>query len=120
MNEIDFCPNKDCEKHQKGTSNKPKWYNRYGFYYSKRLKKRIQRFKCKKCGKTFSEQTFHVDYWIKITINYDEIEVMNRTIRTISEMAKLKNVSYSVIRNRIERLSRQYIAIDYMNDKLLG
>lgn len=115
-----FCPNVDCENNVAEGLEGTNWYIRFGFYFNKRLKKKIQRFRCKNCGKTFSVQTFMVDYWIKITIDYKELIELNTTIATISEMARMKGVSYSVIRNRIERLSRQFIALDSRNRRLLS
>lgn len=89
------CPNVDCENHNQGISKGPKWYIRHGLYTTKRLKHKIQRFKCKKCGKTFSIQTFSVDYYVHITIDYKELEKLNVAFEKIGDMARQNRQVFS-------------------------
>src|SRR5438067_3256347 len=58
-----FCPNPRCAFHRSG---KPLWrYVRTGFYTRQASPRRIQRYRCDHCRRSFSTQTFAVTYWLK-------------------------------------------------------
>lgn len=59
-----FCPSPECEDHSLPPSRRYR-YVRNGFYGRKCDRKRIQRFRCKKCRAGFSQQTFSVTYCMK-------------------------------------------------------
>ena len=56
------CPNPACRFH---LSSRGWRWRRYGFYPRLLRPHRIQRFRCDTCRRTFSTQTFAVDYWLK-------------------------------------------------------
>jgi len=57
-----FCPNEDCAFHRDATG----WhYKRAGFYDREQSPRRIQRYRCRHCGRYFSDQTFRTTYWLK-------------------------------------------------------
>jgi transposase-like protein len=58
-----FCPNPNCTYHSKLTSGWP--YKKIGFYLRLTSPKRIQRFLCLACRRSFSRQTFSTTYWLK-------------------------------------------------------
>ncbi len=55
------CTNPGCEKFGDGSS-KRDWITHFGFYRRSCDSKYVQRFRCKACGKTFSNQTFNHTY----------------------------------------------------------
>lgn len=55
------CTNTRCEKFNDG-SNRRDWIKHFGFYRRRCDSKYVQRFRCKACGKTFSNQTFNHTY----------------------------------------------------------
>jgi len=58
-----FCPNPNCLYHRELTS---RWrFKKTGFYYRKLRPRRIQRFTCLHCRRSFSSQTFSTSYWQK-------------------------------------------------------
>ena len=58
-----FCPNPNCNYH-KGIS--PDWkYKKAGYYERLAHPRRIQRFTCLHCKRSFSSQTFSTTYWQK-------------------------------------------------------
>lgn len=59
-----FCPSSDCQDHRLGRSERYR-YVRNGFYRRKCDRRRIQRFRCKRCKVGFSQQTFSVTYCMK-------------------------------------------------------
>jgi transposase-like protein len=107
MNEAYFCINKNCIFHKK-TIRKRKWFIRFGKYKSN-IKGNIQRFRCKKCGKTFSAQTFRLDYYEKKLLNYNDIMSYLSESMSISGISRLLRVSVETISNRIEKFSRQVL-----------
>ncbi len=59
-----FCPHPDCADHSLPRSRRYR-YVRNGFFSRKCDRKRIQRFRCKRCRAGFSQQTFSVTYCMK-------------------------------------------------------
>ena len=59
-----FCPIAGCADHHLPSDRRYR-YVRNGFYRRKCDRRRIQRFKCKRCGGGFSQQTFSVTYCMK-------------------------------------------------------
>lgn len=104
-----FCTNKECKmNNRKNHKGEPKWYRKHGFYATKN-RGRIQRFRCTICGKTFSIQTFSVDYYAHKVVDYNEIEAINRSPGSLKQKLNSR-ITYCVFRNRMERLFRQYSA----------
>ncbi len=56
------CPRTDCRYHT--SADGWRWV-RHGWFVRRAAPQRIRRFRCRHCGHTFSEQTFHVTYWLK-------------------------------------------------------
>ena len=53
------CPYRRCLQHTEPT---PRFYVRHGSYPVKCRPRRVPRFRCRACGRTFSRQTFRMDY----------------------------------------------------------
>jgi len=58
------CPAPSCAAHAdpQAAESDADFYTRHGSYQPKCRAQRVPRFKCKLCGKTFSRQTFRMDY----------------------------------------------------------
>jgi transposase-like protein len=57
-----FCPNPACPHHFATAG----WrWKRNGFHVRRCEPWRVQRFRCRHCGRSFSEQTFRTTYWLK-------------------------------------------------------
>ena len=69
-----FCPHPACPLHVKPGSDDARrlrgkdWYTHAGVYHTK-VRGEVQRFKCRVCGKGFSEQTFRLDYYVSGSIS---------------------------------------------------
>ena len=54
-----FCPHRDCPRH---VDPEPRFAVRYGSYQPTCRAHPVQRFRCRSCQRTFSRQTFRMDY----------------------------------------------------------
>jgi len=104
MKQPPFCPNPDCELHREDLPITD-WFIYKGTYSSKQ-KVGIQRFKCRVCGKKFSTQSFHIDYYAKKQVDY--IKLLRYVCEGLSLRAtqRISGLSRNTIQNRIDRLSR--------------
>jgi hypothetical protein len=116
-----FCPNPNCRLHrldrelQRHTGGNP-WFIRKGTYFTK-AHGRVPRFYCTRCRRTFSTQTFSLDYYAKRRLSYPRlIEELSSTscLRAISRHLQ---VSIGTVENKISRLARQALA---MHTRLLA
>jgi transposase-like protein len=86
------------------------WYQRYGHHYTDAFGA-VQRFKCTACGKTFSTQTFHIDYYAKKVIDYEILIEHLVTSSGVLDLCRKLGVNAGSIENRFERLCRCVLAI---------
>ncbi|HSV57169.1 MAG TPA: hypothetical protein VLH39_08715, partial [Magnetospirillaceae bacterium] len=70
MPSFPFCPNPLCDLHL--SEPPPGWFAPFGFYRTRTFGL-IPRFRCRSCGKTFSTQSFSIDYYAKRTVNYQDL-----------------------------------------------
>jgi hypothetical protein len=71
----------------------------------------VPRFQCLSCRKTFSSQTFSIDYWAKKKIDYRRLLVANASSESGRAIARSMDLSCGTVINRIDRLSRQAAAL---------
>lgn len=58
-----FCPNPDCAFHR-GPTTSWRWV-RTGYFSRCQPPYRVRRYRCRHCGRHFSEQTFRTTYWLR-------------------------------------------------------
>lgn len=105
-----FCPNPKCDFHRLDPpTSGDRWYRKNGTYPTVTFGP-VQRYKCLRCSKGFSDQTFSIDYYAKRKIPYKRI--LNQIISTgsIRDMSRELHATTETIQNRIDRLARQCIA----------
>jgi len=71
----------------------------------------VVRFKCLACGKTFSEQTFRLDYYVKKKLSYQRIFEHITNCGGLRATARIMGVTHPAISNRLGRLARQGMAL---------
>jgi len=54
-----FCPHRRCSQHR---DPEPRFYRRHGYYHPLCRAHPVPRFRCRTCRRTFSRQTFRMDY----------------------------------------------------------
>ncbi len=104
-----FCPNPNCEWHDPNLDYS-NHYTHFGIYFTKTYGL-IHRFRCRHCGKTFSEQTFHLNYCTKRIVDYQVLRKLLTGSCSIRHMGRILGVNTRTIQNRIARLARQTIAV---------
>jgi hypothetical protein len=102
-----FCPHRGCPAHF--TPPRARWWARRGFYTS-RCGGRVQRYRCRLCGRSFSRQSFSIDYYAKRRLSYRQLQRLLRSCCGIRQSARLLGVYPATVLNKIMRLSRQAIA----------
>jgi transposase-like protein len=109
MKEPPFCPRLTCKLHKKEPETTT-WYYKAGHYHTKAFS-RVQRYRCKICGKYFSAQTFSLDYYAKKVVDYREL--LKRLVSTSGtrDMARDFDISTGTVQNKLFRLSHQAMAV---------
>ncbi|MCP5041059.1 MAG: IS1 family transposase, partial [bacterium] len=103
-----FCPNPDCEYHRSSVG----WrYKKRGFYFRDVNPKRIQRYRCQRCGRHFSSQTFSVTYWLKRPEVYRHLFHRILACSALRQIAPEFEVSPSTIQRQVERLGRHCLLL---------
>ena len=102
------CPNPECDHYR----NEPhgRWYRKLSPYTTKTFGS-VPRFLCTHCHKSFSSQTFSIDYYAKKLLPYPLIHNQINAGSGIRNLARGFHVSPRTIRNRINRLARNAILI---------
>ena len=102
------CPNPDCIHYFSPL--KDHWYRKISPYHTKTFGS-VPRFFCKSCNKSFSSQTFSIDYFAKKKLNHLYIFNQINAGAGLRNIARNLNVSPKAITNRITRLARNAIFI---------
>jgi len=58
------CPRSDCPRHRP-SDDQPFRFHRHAWYWRKNDRRRVVRYRCNACGKTFSQQAFAFSYYLK-------------------------------------------------------
>jgi len=105
---IPFCPNPHCRHHM--CPQEPDWFIHYGFHRTAAFGL-VPRFKCRSCGKTFSTQTFCIDYYAKKIVDYRDFLTRHSHSESLRALSRSLQVSCSTVLNKFDRLSRQALAL---------
>jgi len=99
-----FCPNGKCKFHNQLME---MWrYKDFGFYSRQSDNRRVQRYQCLSCKRTFSTQTFSTTYWQKKP-ELDAL-VFSKTVNGMAnrQIARDLQVDPSTINRKLERMGR--------------
>jgi transposase-like protein len=105
-----FCPDPACLHHH----DEPGTYRAFQSWGSYRtdIFGKVSRFRCTACGKTFSVQTFRVDYWAKRIIDYDDLTERLASCSSVRALGRAFRVAGKSIQNRMGRAARQVLAFE--------
>ena len=103
-----FCPNTVCQNHHHPHGKR--WYKPFGWYDTKAHGK-VKRYACRRCGKSFSEQTFRLSYYLHLNINFKDLFYRISACEGVRAMARYFQVTDKVIANRVGRLARQVMGV---------
>ena len=104
MRRFTFCPHTQCKWHMQAPEGQ--WYYSVGFHYTQTFGA-VRRFKCRSCGKTFSTQTFSIDYYAKRKVDYGQLLTQHASSESGRALSRCLGVSCGTVINRIDRLARQ-------------
>jgi len=99
-----FCPNGKCKFHNQLMK---KWrYKEFGFYYRQTDNRKIQRYRCLSCNRTFSTQTFSTTYWQKKP--QLDAQIFSKTVNGMAnrQIARDLQVDPDTINRKLERIGR--------------
>lgn len=103
------CPYSTCINYSRPSN--PFWYTRNGSHDTKTFG-RVPRFRCKACERTFSTQTFSIDYYSKMKLNYVDIYTKINSGTGIRTIARDMRVKPESIINRINRMGRTAVILN--------
>jgi len=99
-----FCPNPHCPHHR--NCGDPWPYKKIGYFQRQLRPRRIQRFTCKTCKRSFSTQTFSTSYWQKQPTL--DARIIMRTVGCMAnrQIARDLKVSPETVNRHLARLGR--------------
>jgi hypothetical protein len=107
-----FCPNHNCIHHNR-FPDRP-CFTRFGYYRRPSDNRRIQRFRCLTCRRTFSTQTFDCSYWQKHPELDDQVFRLINGGMAARQISRACGADPATINHKIGRLGRHcllYLAI---------
>jgi transposase-like protein len=106
-----FCASPSCSAHIPDSHNPYSDYIQWGRYRTRAFGF-VPRFRCTRCGKTFSAQTFRVDYYAKKILDYEDLTQRLVSCESLSAIGRAMKASTNTVANRISRASRQVLAFE--------
>ena len=100
-----FCPSSSCPNHRPDQDSQ--WFDYHGTYVSCGITR--QRYRCRHCGRTFSERSLSIDYWIHRSIDYRELVILFSSGFSVRGLARYFHTTTQTIQNRFNRLARNVI-----------
>lgn len=109
-NPAPHCSNPECPFFYWRNTLDTSWRADHGSYSTAAFGE-VPRYQCLWCGKTFSDQTFKVDYYVKHPVDY--IPLIKALVSTSGQgnMSRFSGLRYELIQNRYERLARFFLAL---------
>lgn len=98
-----FCPHPRCRFHAEPRG----WcFKKKGFFVRQAVPRRIQRYRCTHCGRSFSSQTFHPTYWLKRPELLSGLLLRVVACSGYRQIARERGVAPSTVLRQVERLGR--------------
>ena len=103
-----FCPNPRCDSHADPAG----WRAiRKGFFYRHRRPRRVQRYRCPRCGRYFSSQTFSTTYWLKRPALLRPLFFRSLACSANRQIAREFDVAHTTVQHQIGRLGRHCLLL---------
>lgn len=100
-----FCPRIGCLNHRPDAGSSHHWYRPFGHYHTRAFGT-VQRYRCLSCKKTFSDQTFSLNYYLKKNTDF---RAFARALNSrASDLFCARHFGYSSasVQTRVDRLAR--------------
>jgi len=102
-----FCPHSTCPNHHPGPHTQ--WFDYHGSYPS--CRQRIQRYRCRRCKRTFSSRSLSIDYWTHFHIDYSLLLFLFCAGHSIRALTRFFSTTTTTIQNRFSRLARSSLVL---------
>jgi hypothetical protein len=86
------------------------WFTREGCHHTRAFG-RVPRFRCRLCGRSFSTQTFSLDYYAKKVVGYKDLLDCHGGSMSLRGIGRAIGANCGTVQNRIDRLARQALAM---------
>jgi hypothetical protein len=103
-----FCPNPRCELHLHAPDTT--WFSPAGHHDTLAFGP-VPRFKCLACGRSFSTQTFSLDYYAKKVVDYSDLLDRHSGSMSLRGIGRAIGTNCATVQNRVDRLARQALAL---------
>jgi hypothetical protein len=107
-----FCPRIGCPNHRLDAGASDQWYYPFG-QYSTYAFGTVQRYRCRSCGKTFSDQTFSLNYYLKKKTDFRAFAKQFNSRASDLFCARHFGYSSASMQTRVDRLARNAL---FMHD----
>ena len=102
------CPNPQCDSHQKSLG----WrFKKAGFFRRERAPHRVQRYRCSRCDRNFSSQTFSTTYWLKRPDCLEPVFLAEVNGSGHRQIARQLSISHATVQRHVERLGRHCLLV---------
>jgi len=102
------CPHRKCESH----ADPQGWRAvKKGFFFREARPQKIQRYRCSRCGRTFSSQTFSPTYWLKRPDLLQPLLFRVLGCSAFRQIAWEFGVWPSTVQRQVERLGRHCLLL---------
>lgn len=71
----------------------------------------MQRYRCRCCGRYFSDSSFSLDYYAKRRVSYSRVLKLVCSCTGVRQMSRILGVGRQTVSNRIMRLARQALSV---------
>jgi len=99
-----FCPNPRCP-YSRQFHFATRWYIKEGFHATKAFGP-VQRYRCRHCGKTFSDQTFSLNYYLKKYTDFTLLLPQLICNNSDCFIGRHNDLSFESVRIRRDRMAR--------------
>ena len=104
-----YCPYPRCAFHSEILPTPYTCFEPWGSYETATFGT-VPRFRCLRCGHTFSTQTFSVDYYAKRRVDYQDLMLRLAACSSLRAIGRAISASTDSVSNRISRAARQAAA----------
>ncbi len=86
-------------------------FKRKGFYFRQVVPRRVQRYLCQHCGRSFSAQTFSLTYWLRHPRLLAPLFLRILSCSALRQIAAELRVSHATVQRQVERLGRHCLLL---------
>jgi len=102
------CPNPDCDSAESGFE-----YLKWGWHVRRHAPFRVRRFRCRRCRRTFSTQTFRYTYWQRRPDLDSRVRISGLSCAANRQIAQVVGCNKETVARKLERLGRHSLRFQF-------